>query len=541
MILRRGIYGQKDPSTPVVTNTLIPGDGTTNWIDTVGAVTTSLGKIIPSSTATGWDKGASFGFLPSGNSGYLEFDVFDSGLGTSGFYAVYGLAETTSGGGYNNIDYGFYCNAANTGGKGLAYIENGVLAGFTPAQNWAVGDTLRVDIDYTPSLVTITWKLNGSAIKTTTVASIGDLYFDCSINRRIGAENLKLTYNTTATNTLIPDDGTTAWTNEVGGVTTSLGKVILDADYGWNGWNKGASFGFIPASTDGYLEFNLTRTYTGSGFGMFGLSNAISGGGYTNIDNCIYFNEGANTNIAIFENGSSKSFSPSQTWSTSDLYSIERVGTYIYYKKNGVTFYTSLTASTLALFFDCSLSRKIGAENLKLTYNTTATNTLIPGDGTTNWTDTVGAVTTSLGKIIPSSTVFGWNKGASFGFIPSSTDGYLEFNLVYGGGGTSGGYSMFGLSTTTAGGGYSNINYAIYINNGTGTSLSENGTVFNPSPILSHTLVTDLFRIERIGTTIYYKRNGTTFYTSLIASSTALYFDCSINRYLGAENLKIEY
>ena len=171
----------------------------------------------------------------------------------------------------------------------------------------------------------------------------------------------------------------------------------------------------------------------------------------------------------------------------------------------------------------------------------TVTNTLIPGDGTTNWIDTVGAVTTSLGKIIPSSTVFGWNKGASFGFIPSSTDGYLEFNLVYGGGGTSGGYSMFGLSTTTAGGGYSNINYAIYINNGTGTSLSENNTVFAPSPVLSNTLVTDLFRIERIGTTIYYKRNGTTFYTSLIASSTDLYFDCSINRYLGAENLKIEY
>jgi hypothetical protein len=559
----------------------------------------------------------------------------------------------------------------------------------------------------------------------------------------------------TVTNTLIPGDGTTAWTNEVGGVTTSLGKVILDADYGWTGWNKGASFGFIPASTDGYLEFNLTRTYTGSGFGMFGLSNDVSGGDYTNIDNCMYFNEGAGTNIGIYENGSSKSYGTVEDWQVSDLFRIERIGTTIYYKKNGVTFYTSLTASTLALFFDCSLSRKIGAENLKIVYDTTATptsyndrinlgnsvengvkttefwfkvpttttsgtakfsmlssydvgnanrgrqivsinngiidwesfttgtssvtissnagayfnagqyyhlalvnnagfisiyidsvlqsggagapitelktisvdtyinglfnplseigsftiknlqywntartpieltadkdvyypafttdlketwhftdntglnttgvngyvgvistdvggvTTLIPDDGTTSWIDTVGPVTTSLGKIVPSNTVFGWDKGSSFGFLPSGNSGYLEFDVFDSGLGTSGFYAIYGLAETTSGGVYNNIDSGFYCNaantGGKGLAYVENGVLAGFTPAqnwaVGDTLRVDIDYTPSLVTTTW-KLNGSAIKTTTVASVGDLYFDCSINRRIGAENLKIVY
>lgn len=163
-------------------------------------------------------------------------------------------------------------------------------------------------------------------------------------------------------------------------------------------------------------------------------------------------------------------------------------------------------------------------------------NNLIPDDNT-SWFDTVGDVTTSLGKIVPSSTIFGWNKGASFGSIPISTDGYVEFNPVYMAGQSSGGRANFGLTDVTTGGGFTSIDFSIFLENDGTVQIYESGSW---KGYQSTWTLSDTFAVERVGTTVYYKKNGTIFYTSLNTNSNELFFDCSLNRYLGAENIYIE-
>lgn len=162
--------------------------------------------------------------------------------------------------------------------------------------------------------------------------------------------------------------------------------------------------------------------------------------------------------------------------------------------------------------------------------------TLIPGDGTTIWT-TAGAVTTSVGQILPTTTAIAWGKTGSYGSIPTATDGYVEFTPKYMSGKSSGGYMMTGFSSTLTGG-FATGEHMIYIDNGINVAIYESGT-----PRGNKTTITigDTFRVERVGSTVYYKKNGTTFYTSGVASSGVIYSNTDINRYLGAENCKIEY
>ena len=164
---------------------------------------------------------------------------------------------------------------------------------------------------------------------------------------------------------------------------------------------------------------------------------------------------------------------------------------------------------------------------------------LTPGDGTTAWIDVNGTVTTSLRKIVPSTAGTGWNKSGSFGNLPASTDGFLSFNSVYMSGYSSGGYAMCGLAVATSGGSYTNIDFAIYPYNGTKVEIYESGArVYTQNTPYN---LSDVFTVERIGTTIYYKKNGTTFRTKMGVTTGVLYAKAAIWGYAGFENLKIEY
>lgn len=115
----------------------------------------------------------------------------------------------------------------------------------------------------------------------------------------------------------------------------------------------------------------------------------------------------------------------------------------------------------------------------------------------------------------------GWNAGCASqnGFL---ADGKVEFKF-----GQSNLYAMGGLSFKNTDANFNTIGYAIFgLLDGT-LSIYENGT----KKVDSYGSYTssDIFSIERVGTTIYYKQNGTTFYTSLVASILGkMYFDCSI-------------
>ncbi len=68
---------------------------------------------------------------------------------------------------------------------------------------------------------------------------------------------------------------------------------------------------------------------------------------------------------------------------------------------------------------------------------------------------------------------------------------------------------------------YSDIDYAMYFNNNT-VAIYENGnSKGNQSSVSANT---DVFSIERVGTTITYLKNGTVFYTSESAANAADYY-----------------
>ncbi|HEU5292147.1 MAG TPA: LamG-like jellyroll fold domain-containing protein [Cyclobacteriaceae bacterium] len=117
-----------------------------------------------------------------------------------------------------------------------------------------------------------------------------------------------------------------------------------------------------------------------------------------------------------------------------------------------------------------------------------------------------------------------WASGAaSSQILPAGQDGWIEFKVtdLY--------LYMVGLADTDPNASYQTIDYALYVAGGSLYVYENNvnrGTVSTVSP-------GDALGIERKGTTIYYKKNGTVVYTSAVASSTLLMVDVSFNT-LGA-------
>lgn len=113
-----------------------------------------------------------------------------------------------------------------------------------------------------------------------------------------------------------------------------------------------------------------------------------------------------------------------------------------------------------------------------------------------------------------------WGNGAaiSTNTIPANTDGWTEYTA------TAKINLMVGLSTPNNVAHFNSIKYAAHINPGA-YFVYENGSLIQNFGAYN---IGDVFRVERIGTTIYYKRNGTTFYTSTIPSAEELITDASI-------------
>ena len=111
-----------------------------------------------------------------------------------------------------------------------------------------------------------------------------------------------------------------------------------------------------------------------------------------------------------------------------------------------------------------------------------------------------------------------WNSGlATVKMI--SANGYAQWQFS-----STENRSMVGLSPTNSGYSYNTIKYAIYANGGNiyvyeqGSSKGNFGA-FNAN---------DVFKVERTGNTIQYKKNNTTFYTSSVSSSGNLLGDMAL-------------
>lgn len=137
-------------------------------------------------------------------------------------------------------------------------------------------------------------------------------------------------------------------------MSTTTGLVTIDCASG----NTLQKTGGVNATYDAGIA--STETFAGDGYvecvaetsaleRFFGLSQTDTNVNYTSIQFAIHFDNG---NLRIWESGSDKG--NQGTYVTDDVIRIRRIGTAIYYQKNGTTFYTSLSTSSAALRIDTS-------------------------------------------------------------------------------------------------------------------------------------------------------------------------------------------
>jgi hypothetical protein len=156
------------------------------------------------------------------------------------------------------------------------------------------------------------------------------------------------------------------WTDLVG-VSASGNTITKTAAIGWaNG--GAASTNILGAGLDGWAECE-TQEIDKRRF--FGLSEMNTNESYSTIQYSIYLRNDALA--LVYENGVYQS--AFTTYTSGDLFQIERVASTIFYNKNGVTFYTSSTASTSSLIVDVSLVENNSTiKNAKTSFNVPSTN-----------------------------------------------------------------------------------------------------------------------------------------------------------------------
>jgi hypothetical protein len=138
------------------------------------------------------------------------------------------------------------------------------------------------------------------------------------------------------------------------------------------------------------------------------------------------------------------------------------------------------------------------------------------------WTDLVGV--SASGNTITKTATTGWGNGgaASENILVTGVDGWIEVEAQQ-----TNTNRMFGLSMTNTNASYNNIDYAIQLNAAGKIKIWENGTKkVNDAGIY---VIGDLLKIERIGNTITYLKNNSTFYTSSIPSSSQLICDAALD------------
>lgn len=257
------------------------------------------------------------------------------------------------------------CSMNNNGG----IISNARFVGYTSGPPGAVTDL--VADGGTPGQATLTWSAPGNQgfditeyeIQYNTVASanfnltyvddgtpgatITGLTPDVQYQFRLLAKNMLGTgpVSNTAVLTGYVD---VVWTDLVN--TAATGSQLTKSG-GGNTWDAGAA---SVNSFEGDGELQFVPAQANRAF-MCGLSNVNSNENYTSISYAIYAMN--NGRIRVYEGGTLE-YDPGAllTYTAGDVLAVNRTGSTITYKKNGVIFYTSLVDSSGSLLADCSMN-----------------------------------------------------------------------------------------------------------------------------------------------------------------------------------------
>ena len=135
------------------------------------------------------------------------------------------------------------------------------------------------------------------------------------------------------------------------------------------------------------------------------------------------------------------------------------------------------------------------------------------------YTDVTSGITIN-NDVITKTGAIGWNAGlATLGSFQA--DGYVEFTATQ----DNKLYSV-GLSKSNLNVSYASTEFAIYLYTHKKVVIHESGSSFNPFETYE---IGDVFRIERIGDKIHYKKNGKTIYISTKTSTGTLLGDVALN------------
>ncbi len=297
------------------------------------------------------------------------------------------------------------------------------------------------------------------------------------------------------------------WSSLVGAsfANNILTKTAVD---GW-GNSGAASLNVLPAGQDGFLEYvvhngqkrivGLTDTDVDAHF------NSIRYSWYTISNSAMVYMGASRLKTISFQFG--------------DVLRVERIGSSVLWKKNGVTEHTVTNALTTALIADCSL----GDDGTTVAYAKASfwIPSVVPPAPEYDivWADAVGVSVN--GNTITKTASSGWGNGgaASVNQLPANIDGWVEYRLDQ-----QNGRRLMGLSDVNTDAGYNTIDYAWY------TSANEiyvyvNGVNQRTLPAATG----DVLRVERVGTTIYFKQNGVSVHTLTNVLTTALIADASIH------------
>lgn len=142
------------------------------------------------------------------------------------------------------------------------------------------------------------------------------------------------------------------------------------------------------------------------------------------------------------------------------------------------------------------------------------------------WKDLVGIDLQADNTLVKTASYGGDNGGAaSDQILPAGTDGWVEMIIL-----ETDKMRYLGLSVSDETGvGFAKMDYALQFSNYTPhVNVFENGNRIGYAGFTPNYEPGEVFAIERKGTTIYYKRNGKTFYTSTVPSTTDLAVDVCI-------------
>ena len=131
------------------------------------------------------------------------------------------------------------------------------------------------------------------------------------------------------------------------------------------------------------------------------------------------------------------------------------------------------------------------------------------------WTDRVGVSVD--GNTLIKTEVTGWGNGGAASVQSIAGDGAVEFTAV-----AIDSARMLGLSNSNVDANFDTIGYAIYARNDDTLWVYENGTNVGGFGTYQSG---DILRVERVGGTVIYKRNGDIIYTSTVSSTGDLIAD----------------